>query len=84
MLDKQLLCLVYLRLVRSVEGIAESLKRDKEGVADAVRHNNLSGILLIEEHLPALRVLLGDHLGVVDNADGAPEMRDGILVFGIE
>ena len=50
------------------------------GVAD---HQDVAGVLLIKHGVPAVDVAV-HHGGIVDDAQGAPGVGNGVLVLGIE
>ena len=70
-------------LVARVERIPEHGFRDREGVARVIEHQNLSGVFAVPEKIPAADVLFV-HIGaVVDDADRAPGVGDGVEVVGV-
>ena len=70
-------------LVARVEIVAQHFQRDADGVANAVVHPDLSCVFLIPEDLPAGDRLF-DYRGVVENADRAPHVGQGVGVAGIK
>ena len=70
-------------LVARVGRIPEHRFRDGESVARIIEHQNLPGVLAVPEKIPTADVLFV-HIGaVVDDADGAPGIRNGVEVIGV-
>ena len=73
------------KLVRvfGVDAQTQLKLRDGKCVARIVKHEDLAGVGGIPQKLPAGDVLLPDVARVVDNADAAPGIGDGVAAFGI-
>lgn len=83
LLDERSLGGFDIGFIARVDGKAELQQRNADGVADAVVHEDILVIFCIPEDIPA-----GDgfihHGGVVKDADRAPHVRHGILVFRVK
>ena len=83
LLDERSLGGFDIGFIARVDGKAELQQRNADGVADAVVHEDILVIFCIPENIPA-----GDgfihHGGVVKDADRAPHVRHGILVFRVK
>ena len=57
--------------------------RDGKGITGVIEHQNLSGIFFVPEQLPSADIGLVNILGVIDYADTAPGIGDGIEIIGV-
>ena len=83
LLDELLLGLVDLVGVRAVHVVPEAQQGHGQGVPDGVVLPDLLRVLLVPEDVPAVHLFV-HHLGVVEDAHGAPHIGQGVLVAGIE
>ena len=72
-------------LVLGIRGIAQGLEGNHESVALGVVHIDMTFVFRIAEDLPALLLYLfrGDLRGIVDDADGLPEVGDTVGVIRV-
>ena len=71
------------RFVAGVDVEAELLERDADGIAHTVVHQNLAGVFLVPEDVPAIDGI-GHHRLVIEDADRAPHIRHAVRVAGIK
>ena len=79
----QLIGLPDLGLIGGVYVVAQVVQGHGESVPGVVDEQDVSGVV-VGEHGPPAGDGLIHHGGVVDNAQGAPGVGDGVLVVGIE
>ena len=79
----QLIGLPDLGLIGGVHIIAQVVQSHGEGVPGVVNEQDVSGVV-VGEHGPPAGDGLIHHGGVIDDAQGAPGVGDGVLVVGIE
>src|SRR5699024_4713259 len=72
-----------LGIIGGVHIVAQKIFRDAESVPGVTEHENFSAVFLVPQKLPAGYIRLIDVFGVVNNADGAPGIGNGILVFRV-
>ncbi len=80
---QQLIGLPDLGLVGGVDVIAQIQQGGGQSVPGVADHQDVAGVLLIEHGVPAVDVAV-HHGGIVDDAQGAPGVGNGVLVLGIE
>ena len=81
--NEQVSGLCNLGRIRRIEGIAEELQGNHEGIAGRILHDDFVLILFIPQDRPAVDRVV-DHGFVIDDADGSPTVRHGIAVARVE
>ena len=80
---QQLVSFPDLRLVGGVDVMAQIQQGGGQSVPGVADHQDVAGVLLVEHGVPAVDVAV-HHGGIVDDAQGAPGVGNGVLVLGIE
>ena len=84
MLGQQVHRLGDLGGVGGVVGVAQLFQSDADGVPGVVEHEDIAGILFVPEGVPGLHVVGGvHHGGIIDDAQDACHVGDGIEVFRV-
>ena len=80
---QQLIGFSNLSFIGGVDIIAEVQQCRSQSVPGVADHQDVVGVLLVEHGVPAVDVAV-HHGGIVDDAQGAPGVGNGVLVLGIE
>ena len=75
---------LQLGFVGGVDAVAQQVLGNAKGIPGVIEHQDLIGIFLVPQQLPAGDIGFVHILGVVDDANGAPGIGDGVLVLRVK
>ena len=81
-ISQQLIGLTDLTLISGIDGVAQIVQRNAQGVTGVADHHHIVGVLLIEHRAPTGNGLVY-HSGVIDDAQSTPGVRYGIQILWI-